>query len=780
MTTRCGCFRWCLAATLFFCLAMAASVQAQSAEAAWHLPEWSHRQTVDLVTIDTLRKINTALITLEADPGALLPDGRDVRVVDADGRPVKFHLINAKGEALSGDLPKGQAVRIHFLPEDLTAPRYYVYYGNAKAAPAGQTWTKTLGGLKLETRQNNLQQPANNFKHLQKLIKGSKRVFGSGLRRQINDPANPFGPNDYYISSYDGWIYCPRDGVYSFATDSDDSSFLLINGNLVVQWPGGHNPSGAFSHFGRLSLKQGIHRIEYYHVQSGGGTLAKAGWRIPDAKEFTLIPEEAFIRELRTVNRLVESRDSALGVFFAADVRDVFRFGNDGPFVAHVALKDLSRSRLSEMATREWLSGGALLGGEPEFTAVFVGDPRREVRLRCMDKLGYSGEWRRQFDFGGDNVRHVGMDMEVSVGEAILLKDEPLRIDVKVRNDGDSPLDARLVAEIQLDDGTPVHGWGKALALRPGHWTPTQYQVAQAGGIPFETGQALFRVEFEGHTILTRRVVLGDAASGDVRLKLHAERLVDDAGNLAVVRLCDAPFGRPPEAFARKLADGESVTVLYIDDALAGAGETSYTRRFVGMVATAFPGAKVELARVGFSGDASRTYTAFDSIVAVGDACGALKPDLVVAAGSLRDIMRFTSVARFERTLRAQLDRVRATCDASAVLLAPPPVMANPGFGQSYAIAVKRVALLKELPVADAYTAFMNQRAPSREWPAGKGGDTDWRRFYRDPDSVAPIYHLAPTADGQRLLAETLWRTVFGDRPIPAAKPAAPKTEPKE
>ena len=98
------------------------------------------------------------------------------------------------------------------------------------------------------------------------------------------------------------------------------------------------------------------------------------------------------------------------------------------------------------------------------------------------------------------------------------------------------------------------------------------------------------------------------------------------------------------------------------------------------------------------------------------------------------------------------------------MLLAPPPVIANPGFGKSYAIAVKRAGLKKRLRVADGYTALM-----TAVQPAGALGETkgDWRRFYRDPESAAPIYHLAPMAEGQALLADTLWHTIFPDIPVP-------------
>ena len=40
---------------------------------------------------------------------------------------------------------------------------------------------------------------------------------------------------------------------------------------------------------------------------------------------------------------------------------------------------------------------------------------------------------------------------------------------------------------------------------------------------------------------------------------------------------------------------------------------------------------------------------------------------------------------------------------------------------------------------------------------AAKGGKAEaWRAFYRDSRSEAPMYHVAPTQEGQRLMAETI------------------------
>lgn len=113
--------------------------------------------------------------------------------------------------------------------------------------------------------------------------------------------------------------------------------------------------------------------------------------------------------------------------------------------------------------------------------------------------------------------------------------------------------------------------------------------------------------------------------------------------------------------------------------------------------------------------------------------------------------------------LHALVDRIEATSGTDIVLVAPPPVIANPGLGQAYAVAVKRVGLRRQVAVADAYSAFKAAAARGRMTPGGSRKTQDWREFYRDPDSSVPLYHLAPTARGQALIAEAIADVLLGN-----------------
>ncbi len=116
--------------------------------------------------------------------------------------------------------------------------------------------------------------------------------------RNIDQVENPLGDNLHFLSVYQGPLLAPVDGDYVFATNSDDGSFVRINGTVVAAWPGNHNmevenrpAANRWEHRGTLSLQRGVHWVEYLHQQGGGTTLARLGWQPPppEAPGFPLI-----------------------------------------------------------------------------------------------------------------------------------------------------------------------------------------------------------------------------------------------------------------------------------------------------------------------------------------------------------------------------------------------------------------------------------------------------------------------------------------------------------
>ncbi len=67
---------------------------------------------------------------------------------------------------------------------------------------------------------------------------------------------------------FTGYIDVPRDGLYSFYTNSDDGSSLLIGSDIVVDNDGMH---GMNQRRGQIALKAGVHPITVTYFDAGGG-----------------------------------------------------------------------------------------------------------------------------------------------------------------------------------------------------------------------------------------------------------------------------------------------------------------------------------------------------------------------------------------------------------------------------------------------------------------------------------------------------------------------------
>ena len=126
---------------------------------------------------------------------------------------------------------------------------------------------------------------------------GRARVYGVDFWKQVFDAYNPFGPQSRYISVYDGFLECPKAGVYKFATMSDDGSFMLVDGELVAEWPGqGHNidESRHGEKNGQRNLAAGRHAFRYVGLAFDGGRRMAAVWTPPGASAWQIIPPSAF------------------------------------------------------------------------------------------------------------------------------------------------------------------------------------------------------------------------------------------------------------------------------------------------------------------------------------------------------------------------------------------------------------------------------------------------------------------------------------------------------
>jgi hypothetical protein len=113
----------------------------------------------------------------------------------------------------------------------------------------------------------------------------------------IPSTGGPFansGRTDYVGAVYTGFVSIPSPGLWTFYTESDDGSRLLIGSDVVVNNDGLH---GMVEASGVANLAAGLHsvRVEFFEAGSGAGLIAR--WMGPSTPK-NVIPASNWLRSL--------------------------------------------------------------------------------------------------------------------------------------------------------------------------------------------------------------------------------------------------------------------------------------------------------------------------------------------------------------------------------------------------------------------------------------------------------------------------------------------------
>ncbi|RMF94378.1 MAG: PKD domain-containing protein [Planctomycetota bacterium] len=214
-----------------------------------------------------------------------------------------------------------------------------LYGGDPLPEGALPKWTAEVG-LLLETREyrdcnlNNLDSIRQAFNQATPI--GADFVDGVAHAGNIFE----YRPGGYF-SRYSGTLYIESAGTYGFLTTSQDASFLLIDGKLVVAAPGRHRPERWAKPGMRkdIQLTAGPHTFEYYHVATTQEGMAVAAWEVnPKAAKPApvAIPKEVFRAHLvarGTVGRPALAKQSLVPDFRIKILCDVPLPDNPTPLV---------------------------------------------------------------------------------------------------------------------------------------------------------------------------------------------------------------------------------------------------------------------------------------------------------------------------------------------------------------------------------------------------------------------------------------------------------------
>ncbi|HYG75487.1 MAG TPA: PA14 domain-containing protein [Planctomycetota bacterium] len=96
-----------------------------------------------------------------------------------------------------------------------------------------------------------------------------------------------FGREDNLTVSFIGYVEIPKDGTYTFYSNSDDASLLYFGDMLLVNNDGSH---GAVEIGESIPLQAGKHRIKINYSQGHGDACIHVSWSGPDIPK-QIIPE---------------------------------------------------------------------------------------------------------------------------------------------------------------------------------------------------------------------------------------------------------------------------------------------------------------------------------------------------------------------------------------------------------------------------------------------------------------------------------------------------------
>ncbi|MCD4656987.1 MAG: PKD domain-containing protein [Planctomycetes bacterium] len=351
--------------------------------AGWWDADWQYRRQISFERAGQRFAESTGGRVFLNVPGRTFADARDVRVVDENGKVLKSKIVWFD-----------ESDRIEIICELGTKESVYVYWGNKNAKKVEKSIIfEPEFGLYLETWEK----PEGDFdswQQTQELFAKSKKIYGRTVHLKVQERFNRFGPSDNYLSHYYGWLECPENGKYKFYTASDDASFLLIDGKMVVQWAGLHTAhSGVYGqHFGTVKLSKGKHRFDYYHVESTADQACVAGWRLPskindelEQGETFLIPPRYFGGFVEGVTKKLEIKGQKIVVDFThIPLSDLYMSESDAIVKLHCTARIHGAKNIVGKYEFEWDFGNGNTGTGSQATHVFLTGGIYEVELKVV------------------------------------------------------------------------------------------------------------------------------------------------------------------------------------------------------------------------------------------------------------------------------------------------------------------------------------------------------------------------------------------------------------
>ena len=283
---------------------------------------------------------------------------------------------------------------------------YFVYLvQKEKYKPTSSVW-EPKAGVTLETRYTGKNYPE--CKELSGLLKVWNEVaepVGKSLVDNVHHsfPIHrlvEFGSDSnakkprLALYRYEGFFRTEEAGEYIFATASNWSSHLLVDGNLVISWPGEHNYRAGIrgQKKGKISLGAGVHKLEYLNYSPWGKMFALAAFKKPQEK-LSLMARGDFLPVGRFVATAIGYKDLAkdggsprqgqAGASFKWQITDDWRLDQEKAALIRMRFDALKAQRNVDYSYRWKFDDGTIENGE-SIKHVFLRPEMRTVTLEVL------------------------------------------------------------------------------------------------------------------------------------------------------------------------------------------------------------------------------------------------------------------------------------------------------------------------------------------------------------------------------------------------------------
>lgn len=525
-------------------------------------------------------------------------------------------------------------------------------------------------------------------------------------------------------------VLCRRSGTYGFMIDDANAAFLLIDGEMATSCSDQAQPTPRRTN-DTVSLVEGPHLFEIFRSHSRANTGLRLLWRRPDDAGFAPIPDESLLTAhiVHPIRR--ENIDKTLHASFTFRKDQAYSFLKRATVFTPVKFKAASVNWLTTNLQTRWDFGDGAEDVGESVEHVYAGLNRYRVTMEVRDRLGFVSRCSALVDCRQEIPSVLPFSATVTMLPAVCYPTDAVEPAVRVAGDLSPAMAMELTWDIQALRGSSEN---KSRTLSVGREAQSVVLLKGPAG---EFAGVRWRITHCAAVVASGAIDFSQPPFGTAPWKIDGDGLATaDGARLALVPIehrgiVAQPPIEVPSNYGR---------IVCLDDSLAAPGYLldtnypTYDRMLADLIAR--PGAPrfAYLPLMGFDSDMPEAQTTLAWLT-----CAAEKistNELYILSLGLNAMLTDQEPGIFERQLAALCDLITISKRSAVLLVTPPPYPQLVDRIRQYAVAIKRVADARCIPIADLFTAF-------------KGQD----------DDAPPLFatgFLGPTAAGQNLAARII------------------------